>query len=397
MRDGEQKASSTSGQLDPKCPDSKFRETSNIPAPSDRLQQGADSSGFAARRDKKSAYRAERTGAKLDAAQQKQAKQKTKKRPGPIKTTRQMVQAEAWRFAHGKIYQAEQENIGIEAAHRTELAGEAAGRKVSCFIRQRRRTHPARTVRKWEKRDIRAKADLQFRKLANEHPDLKKSSISRMLQKKRLKRKYQKQARETAKRGAQAAKKTALTTERLAVSVVRFFAARPVSLFIVGIILLIVLTLQACMGLFASIGGGGAGGVGGAAGNADMIYTRYEEELQLAVEQAQTDNPGYDEYRRNVPTISHNPAELLAFLTVAGDFPENELEKVLKEVFDKQYQLSTSETTETREVTDEKGNVTTKEVRVLDITVTAIPFAEAVAVRLTSEQLEEFRQFDFTT
>lgn len=397
MRDGEQQTDTTSGQDDPKLPGSKFRETSNIPAPSDRLQQGADSSGFTARRDKKSAYRAERTGAKLDAAQQKQAKQKPKKRPDPIKATRQAVQTEAWRFTHGKIYQAEQENVGIEAAHRTELAGEAAGRKVSRFIRQRQRTRPARTVRKWEKRDIRAKADLQFRKLANEHPDLKQSPLFRMLQKKRLKRKYQKQAREAAKRGAQAAKKTALTTERLTVSVVRFFAARPISLLIVGVILLMILTLQACMGLFASIGGGGAGGVGGAAGNADAIYTRYEEKLRLAVEQAQTDNPGYDEYRCNIPTISHNPAELLAFLTVSGDFPENELEKVLKEVFDKQYQLTTAETTETREMTDENGNVIIKEVRVLDITVTAIPFAEAVAVRLTPEQLEEFRQFDFTT
>ena len=70
---------------------------------------------------------------------------------------------------------------------------------------------------------------------------------------------------------------------------------------------------------------------------------------------------------------------------------------MLKEVFDKQYQLTTAETTETREMTDENGNVIIKEVRVLDITVTAIPFAEAVAVRLTPEQLEEFRQFDFTT
>lgn len=396
MRDGEQQTDTTSGQVDPKFANSKFRETSNIPAPSDRLQQGADSSGFTVRRDKKSAYRAERTGAKLDAAQQKQTKQKPKKRPGPIKATRQAVQTEAWRFTHGKIYQAEQENVGIEAAHRTELAGEAAGRKVSRFIQQRRRTRPARTVRKWEKRDIRAKADLHFRKLANEYSDLKQSPLSRMLQKKRLKRKYQKQARETAKRGAQAAKKTALTTGRLTVSVVRFFAARPISLLIVGVVLLMILTLQACMGLFASIGGGGAGGFGGAAGNADAIYTRYEEELRLAVEQAQTDNPGYDEYRRNVPPISHNSAELLAFLTVSGEFPENELEKVLKEVFDKQYQLTTAETTETREVTDENGKTTTKEVRILDITVTAIPFAEAVAVRLTPEQLEEFRKFDFT-
>lgn len=162
MRDGEQQTDTTSGQVDPKFANSKFRETSNIPAPSDRLQQGADSSGFTVRRDKKSAYRAERTGAKLDAAQQKQAKQKPKKRPGPIKATRQAVQTEAWRFTHGKIYQAEQENVGIEAAHRTELAGEAAGRKVSRFIQQRRRTRSGPDCPQMGKAGYTGKSGLTF-------------------------------------------------------------------------------------------------------------------------------------------------------------------------------------------------------------------------------------------
>ncbi|MFQ9799995.1 MAG: hypothetical protein ACLR23_14765 [Clostridia bacterium] len=112
-----------------------MRESSRIPAPSERLHQEADSSGFAARRDTKSAYRAERTGKKLDAAKQKQAKQRPPKKPGPVKSARRAVQAEAWRYIHGKIYQVEQENVGIEAAHRTELAGESALRGTSRFIK----------------------------------------------------------------------------------------------------------------------------------------------------------------------------------------------------------------------------------------------------------------------
>ena len=76
-------------------PKSKLRESSRIPAPSERLHQEADSSGFAARRDTKSAYRAERTGKKLDAAKQKQAKQRPPKKPGPVKSARRAVQAEA--------------------------------------------------------------------------------------------------------------------------------------------------------------------------------------------------------------------------------------------------------------------------------------------------------------
>lgn len=392
MSDGDRRAG-TSGQVGPKSPDSKFRETSSFSPPSERLHQGADSSGFAARRDVKSAYRVERTGSKLEKAKQKQAKQRPPKTPGPIKSARQTVQAQAWRAVHGKIYQAEQENVGIEAAHRTELAGESALRGTSRFIKQRRRTRPARNVRKWEKRNIKAKADVQFRKLAQEHPELKKSALSRLVQKQRVKRQVQKQARSTANRGAQAAKKTAAATGRFTAAVVRFFTMRPLALLALGLVLLLIVTLQACMGLVASLGGGGAGGIGGAAASADAIYTSIEQALQLSIEQLEADNPGFDEYRRKLDPIGHDPAELLAFVSVFGELSEEELNSTLQAVFDRQYQLAGAEVMETRETVDADGKVTTKQVRVFEITLTVIPFSEAAAGQLTPEQLALFRQY----
>lgn len=374
-------------------PKSKLRESSRIPAPSERLHQEADSSGFAARRDTKSAYRAERTGKKLDAAKQKQAKQRPPKKPGPVKSARRAVQAEAWRYIHGKIYQVEQENVGIEAAHRTELAGESALRGTSRFIKNRRRTRPARNVRKWEKRDVKAKADLQFRKLAQENPELKKSALSRLVQKQKVKRQMHKQARGTAKRGTQAAKKTAVKTERIAASVARFFTMRPLALLVMGLVLLLIVTLQACMGLVASLGGGSAGGVAGAAGSADAIYTSMEQELLLSIEQLEADNPGFDEYRREHGPIGHDPSELLAFVSVYDELSEAELESTLQAVFDKQYQLTGEEVTETRETVDENGQVTTEQIRVFETTLTVIPFSEAAADQLTPDQLTQFRQY----
>ncbi len=389
MSEGKEKTE-TSGQNAPKSREGKFHETSKIPPPSERLQQGTDSSGFTARRDKKLAYRVKRTGTKLEAAQQKQAKQRPPKKSGPIKSLRRTMQHEAWRYTHGKIYQAEQENIGIEAAHRTELVGESAMRKTSRFIKQRRRTRPARRVHKWEKRDIRVNANLQFRKIAQENPELKKSALSRFVQKHRMKRNYQKQAREIAKRSARAAKKTAVTTEKIAVSAARFFAAKPISLLILGLILLIVITLQACMGLAASLGGGGMGGI---TENADTIYTRLEQELIISIDHLEADNPDYDEYRRNIAPIGHDPAELLAFMAVCDDFSEEELETALQEIFEKQYQLTSTGVTEMRETIGANGDAITKEIRVLEITLTVIPFSEAVAARLTPEQLVNFREY----
>ena len=378
---------------EPEATPSKFRETSSISSPSERLHQGADSSGFAARREKRSAYRAERTGAKLDAAKQKQAKQRSPKKSGPVKSARQAVQAQAWRTVHGKIYQTEQENVGIEAAHRTELAGESALRGMSRLIKQRRRTRPARNVHKWEKRDIKVKADLQLRKLAQENPELKKSALSLLVQKQRVKRQVQKQARGAAKHGAQAVKKIAASTGRFTAAVVRFFTMKPLALLALGLVLLLIVTLQACMGLVASLGGGGAGGVGGAAENANAIYTAMEQKLQLSINQLEVNNPGYDEYRRKLGPIGHDSAELLAFLSVCSGTTEAELNSTLQTVFDKQYQLAGAEVTETRETVDADGNTLTKQVRVFEIVLTVTPFSEAAAGQLTSAQLAQFQRY----
>jgi hypothetical protein len=390
---------STSGQVGPKSQSGKLREKSNVPLHSERLQQGdgppVGGADRQARRMEKSAYRAERTGAKLEAAKGKRDQKKPPKNPasrvpgGVIKSMRRAAGHELYRYAHGKIHQAEQENVGVEAAHRAELIGERATGTTKRFIGRRIRTRPARRVRKWEKRDVRAKADLQFRKLTREHPEIKKNALSRLFQKRRLKKQYQKQARAAAKKGAKAAKKTA-------VSAVRFVASNPKVLIVVGIAFLLVAALQSCVGMFAALSGGGTGAIGGAAESADAIYTRFETDLRMEINNMETAYPGYDEYRRNLGPVGHNPAELLGFLLVCDSFPEAEMESVLREVFDAQYMLATAEITETRETDNGDGTTSAEEIRVLEITLTVAPFAEAVAVRLTPAQLERFNQYDYT-
>ena len=55
-------------------------------------------------------------------------------------------------FVHGKIYEVEQENVGTEGAHHSELLGESAFRQGSRFVGRRIREHPARAVRRAEAR-----------------------------------------------------------------------------------------------------------------------------------------------------------------------------------------------------------------------------------------------------
>ena len=135
----------------------------------------------------------------------KQARQKPYKPPGPVRRAAGFAGRSVHGFAHGKVYEVEHENVGTEGAHRSELVAEAAGRRAVRFTKQRIRTHPARAVKKAEGRSVKAAADYHFRQTVLEHPEMeKKNALSRLWRKRQQRKRYQKRAREAAKRGAKA-------------------------------------------------------------------------------------------------------------------------------------------------------------------------------------------------
>jgi len=348
----------TSSQIDPKSESGggKLRQKSKQSKPSDRLHQGTDSSGFTALVDKKSTLRVEKIGKKLEAVKEKSKKAMLPKRTGVIKSMRRAAQFELYRYAHGKINQVEHENVGTEAAHKTELAGETVVRGVSRFIRQRIRTRPDRIVRKWEKRNTAAKADLRHRKLTQKPEQLQQNTGSRFVKKQRSRRRYQKQARETAKRSAKAAKKAAVTVKKIVVAVVKFIAANPKVLLIICAAILLIAVLQSCMGMVVSVGGGLVGVISNGSylaedadiDRAELAHTEWETDLQISINNTETDRPDYDEYHYNVGNIGHNPYALMAFLTaVYGDFTYDSVESVLRDIFNEQYTLTIAEVPET--------------------------------------------------
>jgi hypothetical protein len=174
-------ASDTSGQSVPK---SKFRKKS-------QQEQAAATK-----------LRMESQGEKLEQAREKLAKQKPPKKPGPVKRIGRVASGSVHSFVHGKIFEVEQENVGTEGAHRSELVGETALRHGSRFVRRKVREHPAKVVRKAEARYTKYTADYHFHTAAQEHPELTKNALTRYWQKQRLRRQYRKQAKEAAKQGA---------------------------------------------------------------------------------------------------------------------------------------------------------------------------------------------------
>lgn len=90
--------------------------------------------------------------------------------------------------------------MGVEGAHKSELAAEAGARKLTRYAKRRWQEHPARKVAKWERKDIKARANVDFQKMTSEHPELTSNPLSRVQQKWKLKRRYSKEAKAAANR-----------------------------------------------------------------------------------------------------------------------------------------------------------------------------------------------------
>ena len=382
-------APATSGQHGPKLkqggklrqeseqarPSERLRHEDETPPPGDGGPAPGDKAGAAPKSDKKAARdnkryeksgrKADRSGAKLDAACEKLAAQKPPKKPGIGKSIGRAAKYQAWRYVHGKIHEVEHENVGIEAAHKTELAGEKVIRGTTRFVKHRTRTRPARQVRKWEHRDIKAKADFQFRTMAREHPELNKNALSRFFQKQRIKKRYQKQAREAAKQGA----RTAVTTKKIAGAVVRFVRSNPKVILIAACLFLLIVILQSCMAALTSIGNGVMGAVGGTSyvssdsdiETVEADYTALETALREKLARIESDYPSYDEYCYSVDEIGHDPFELASYLTAKyDDYTPAEVQAELQFLLGRQYTLTVTETVEVRYRTETRTDTWTE-------------------------------------
>ena len=337
-----EQAGGTSGQSVPK---SKFRQKS-------RQEQAAASK-----------LRMEKRGEKLEAAKGKLAKQKPQKKPGPVKRAGGALGGSVHGFVHGKIYEVEQENVGTEGAHHSELLGESAFRQGSRFVGRRIREHPARAVRRAEARYGKAAADYQFYTAAQEHPELSKNALSRYWQKRRLRKQYQKRAKEAARQGTKAAGKTAAATEKLAAKAAGFVKRHPLGVLLALACVLLILSMQSCSSALVLLGNAGAGAVGattypspdGEILAAEAAYLNLEAELQNYLD-TYTSTHNYDEYHFDLDEIEHDPYVLISILCVLheGEWTAAQVQGTLGMLFDRQYILTERVVVETRYDSDDE-------------------------------------------
>lgn len=306
-------------------------------------------------------FRMEQREAKLDKAKGKLAKQKPPRKKGLIRKAAGAAGWTAHGFVHGKIYENEHENVGIEGAHRSELAAEAVGRKLYRYGKRKVREHPAKAAQRAQSKFTKATADYHFRMAAQEHPGLGDNPLSRFWRKHQLKKQYRKQfrkrAQEAAKYGSTAAAKTATVTEKAAAHTVGFVKRHPVGVLLVLACLLIVVLFQSCVSSLAPLGSGAGGGIGAttyAARDEDILaaeaaYCDMEAELQTYLDNY-TATHSYDEYHFDLDEIEHDPYVLISILSVLheGEWTLADVEGTLDDLFDRQYILTERVVTETR-------------------------------------------------
>ena len=283
---------------------------------------------------------------------------------------------------HGKIYEVEKENVGVESGHRVELAGEKAGGMAARAVKggiRRHKLKPYRAAAAAEKQAVKANADFLYQKALHDNPALAHSNpISRFWQKQRIKKQYAKtlkaggKAKKTAEATAKEAKKTAQETKRATFFVVRHWKG----CLIVGGIAFIVLLLFGGLSSCSLFGGNSGSGLIASSylsedadiTGAESAYAAMEAELQDMLDNIESEYPGYDEYRVNADEIEHDPYVLISILSAwhEGVFTLDEVQSTLEMLFEKQYILTVEEEvqvryrTETR--TDSEGNPYTVEV-----------------------------------
>ena len=318
----------------------------------------------------------EERGEKLERAKDKLAKQKPPKKPGPVRRVGRAAGGAAHGFVHGKIYENEQENVGIEGAHRSELVGESGLRHGKRFVQKKIRQHPAKAVQRAESRYVKATADYHFRMAAQEHPEMSGNPVSRMWRKHRLKKQYQKRAREVAKTGAaSAAKKTAAATEKAGAKIAGFVKRHPVGVLLALACVLLLFMMQSCSSSLVTIGNAGAGAVGATTYPsqdeemlaAEAAYSGMEAELQAYLDNYESTHD-YDEYHFDLDSIEHDPYVLISILSVLheGAWTADQVQGTLETLFDRQYILTEDVVVEVRyrteSRTDSEGNSYTVEV-----------------------------------
>ena len=276
---------------------------------------------------------------------------------------------------HREVRQSEDDNVGVEAAHKVEQAVECGGRLVQSAHRAHQ-LKPYRAAIRAEKKLERANLDALQKKTEIDSPT--SNPVSKWQQKQAIKKQYaaakHNQAAQTtakaAENTAKAAKKAAEKAEKAGKYVWEHRRGFAIAAAILLMLAFLLNGLSSCSVIMDGVGSGIAASTYPSQ-DADMLgaeaqYCAMEAELQRYLDTYESTHD-YDEYHFDLDTIEHDPYVLISIITALhqGEWTLDEVQGTLQMLFDRQYILTedvvveTRYRTETDTWTDADGNTHT--------------------------------------
>ena len=297
---------------------------------------------------------------------------------------------------HSKIREYERDNVALESAHKSELVAEQGVGRVLRWERNRRRAKPYRTLRKAQQKAARAHTDLAWQTALRDNPELqRKNALAKWVQKQKIKRKYAQAAHE-AKQSAKFTQNVLTATGKIARAIAQYAAAHKAVFLAVAMLALVVMFfatgLTSCTAMLSGFQSSYISASymadEGEICQSDLYYTEKETDLQIDIDNTEENYPGYDEYRYNIGEISHNPYELLGYLSTAFNaFTFAGVQSEIDRIFSEQYTLTREVIVETRY--DDDGDP--YDWHVLQTTLTVRPLSAVALSRLTpGEQTDRY-------
>ena len=304
--------------------------------------------------------------------------EKVDKKKPPSKLTHAVQDAPAnfvLSQVHREVRQSEDDNVGVEAAHKVEQAVESGGRLVQSAHRAHQ-LKPYRAAIRAEKKLERANLDALQKKAEIDSPT--SNPVSKWQQKQAIKKQYaaakHNQAAQTtakaAENTAKAAKKAAEKAEKAGKYVWEHRRGFAIAAAILLMLAFLLNGLSSCSVIMDGVGSGIAASTYPSQ-DADMLsaeaqYCAMEAELQHYLDTYESTHD-YDEYHFDLDTIEHDPYVLISIITALhqGEWTLDEVQGTLQMLFDRQYILTedvvveTRYRTETDTWTDADGNTHT--------------------------------------
>lgn len=350
------------------------------------------------------------------------------KEDGFLKSGIKTVKSESIQFVHKKVAEYEDDNLGIESAHKTEQKVEDVHR----FIKQHKGSKLRKRTDKFHKAQkvqYKKEAKWKYQQFLDENPKYKKMTPKHMfqkqLQKKRIQKEFIKNRRNRNAfgemlhiiKGATRQSATIVYRIKQMLSIRRYIMG--ILMILAAIMIMLMTGISSCGTMLTSITtivtAGAYQSKPEDLDDAEVYFTQLEADLQDTINHVERDKRGYDAYEYDIGEIGHDPFVLLSYLSAKyTEFKANQVREEERNLFNAMYKLTYTPKTETKIRREARTGIrrvwdtihhrwkyetytyyvnVRYTVHILKVKLKVTPLDQVIARRMNSEQQESYQTY----